>query len=357
MAKKQIITSLLEPSTDCVWEDTSTGNPVLKTFSSNGWLTLNGGTDLILPLSIANGGTGSTTKSFVDLISTQTINGVKTFTNGLVTDTITRTDGGSVYVGSTWSQVFYGYNSTPVLSCDPDGFTLYDSHGTMGLIHNYTSTTLNSINNIPLLVGNGSNTTLYDGAGSALISSYPITSEDNLGTDFSTFGTKYFNLYDNKVTLNQNLLFADSKGIIGVTDASVATAGNVGEYLTASITAAHKITFNGSTSIPIHVISLVLTPGDWNVLGNIGVLNPSSNTGYILSDLLTSSDKEPDSNNPLVTCTPLIAVPDSQLTSSLPSRQINVSVNTTVYLSVSVTVSSLITDMGVYGIINARRIR
>jgi hypothetical protein len=51
---------------------------------------------------------------------------------------------------------------------------------------------------------------------------------------------------------------------VGVTDGSDAPAGNVGEYMTASATSVAL-----SNAAVVNVVSLALTPGDWDVSGSV----------------------------------------------------------------------------------------
>jgi hypothetical protein len=55
----------------------------------------------------------------------------------------------------------------------------------------------------------------------------------------------------------------------GVTDGSDAAAGEVGEYLTASATGVALV-----SNVPINVVSLDLTAGDWDVAGNAQISSP-----------------------------------------------------------------------------------
>jgi len=66
----------------------TTGGPYVTSVGATGPLASSGGANPNLSLTgivpVANGGTGAATQNFVDLSSTQTIGGVKTFTSGIV---------------------------------------------------------------------------------------------------------------------------------------------------------------------------------------------------------------------------------------------------------------------------------
>jgi hypothetical protein len=74
------------------------GTPVAS-ISNTGALTV-GSFTLASPLSIANGGTGSSTKNFVDLSTTQTIAGAKTFSNAAVFSSTLQAVGVSATTGT-----------------------------------------------------------------------------------------------------------------------------------------------------------------------------------------------------------------------------------------------------------------
>jgi hypothetical protein len=76
----------------------------------NGNIKSTGTLTLGTPLSVANGGTGSTTQNFVDLSTTQTVGGAKTFTNNFTTN------GGNVKLGTNnWPTNDYGESSGRIL--------------------------------------------------------------------------------------------------------------------------------------------------------------------------------------------------------------------------------------------------
>ena len=58
-------------------------------------------------------------------------------------------------------------------------------------------------------------------------------------------------------------------GTMGVTDGSDATAGQIGEYLSASASGVAL-----TSNVPINVVSLDLTAGDWDVTGNAQISSP-----------------------------------------------------------------------------------
>ncbi|HYT41761.1 MAG TPA: hypothetical protein VEP90_05405, partial [Methylomirabilota bacterium] len=79
-------------------------------------------------------------------------------------------------------------------------------------------------------------------------------------------------------------------GIVGVTNASSATAGNVGEVLSSTLALGSAISVTTDTAL--NITSLVLTAGDWQVTGSINYLasvNTQTQGAYICSLSTTSA--------------------------------------------------------------------
>lgn len=146
-----------------------------------------------------------------------------------------------------------------------------------------------------------------------------------------------------------------SKVIQGVTDASSATAGYVGEVISGS-SSATSISSNTTTNAS----SITLTPGDWDISGSVS-FNFSGTTvtanSTIAASFSTSSgtlvaDQQQLFLLPaysLATASPAFAI-------SLPRFIQNVSVNTTLYLNVKSPTTSA-GSMTVSSSIKARRVR
>lgn len=135
--------------------------------------------------------------------------------------------------------------------------------------------------------------------------------------------------------------------IVGVTNASSASAGNVGEFISSTITFASATSYSaGSTS---NLTSIPLTAGDWDVFGNVGL---SGTTITALSiGFSTTTGTLPAAEfrtyiDPLAT--------SSLLMMPVPYQRINISSSTTLYCVLNAAgTGSIIMFGGIY----ARRVR
>jgi hypothetical protein len=141
--------------------------------------------------------------------------------------------------------------------------------------------------------------------------------------------------------------------IKGVTDGSDAPAGFVGEYLTNSMNSPVAGTGGGQ-----NIISMYITPGDWDVGGNL-FFSPTS-------ALLTSAAAGVSDVSATLPQTPLLyaqyALPTGATGTMIgsigltaPTRRFNVTVQTMVYVVAFVQVVN--GSVGIYGTVWARRVR
>lgn len=138
---------------------------------------------------------------------------------------------------------------------------------------------------------------------------------------------------------------AVANGKNGVTDASNAAAGKVGEVLSATGTLTAY-----TTATQVNTVSLVLTPGDWEVQGVVLFDITSGSTATQMCGLTTTSATVP-------------AFPDRSSKGGADTydgnlrcrKRINVSANTTMYLAAYAEVSS--GTLSLNGYIEARRMR
>lgn len=144
-------------------------------------------------------------------------------------------------------------------------------------------------------------------------------------------------------------------GIVGVTGASNASAGQVGEYIFSQILAGSAV--STTTGAVTNVTSISLTAGDWDVWGNV-VSNPASGTtttqlGGAISLVSATVPTPPGSGGYVNTYVPATV----NLAPAITSGQLRVSIasTTTVYL-VGVASFSGSTE-SLYGFIGARRVR
>jgi len=145
----------------------------------------------------------------------------------------------------------------------------------------------------------------------------------------------------------------------GVTNASSATAGDVGELLEATLLVGSAV--NLTTNTITDIVSLALTPGDWDVEGLVS-FSPSAGTNVskFISALNTASATLPLSGTTArreLTYDSAGIVPNGAGTiDQAPGPiRVNVSSNTTVYLVARATFT--VSSCGAYGHIRARRVR
>ena len=132
----------------------------------------------------------------------------------------------------------------------------------------------------------------------------------------------------------------------GVTDGSDATAGQIGEYLTASSSGAVTPGSGGINNIA----TLALTAGDWDVQGNV-IFNPTAGVTYAACSVSTASG----AIGPIATRVPGAIPPRSYGLERVAAWGRDVAAATTVYLTAQTAFSS--GSMSVTGAIWARRMR
>jgi hypothetical protein len=140
-----------------------------------------------------------------------------------------------------------------------------------------------------------------------------------------------------------------STGIVGVTNASNATSGNVGQVISSTQTSTGI-----STTTPTNLTSISLTAGDWDVQGFVNFNAAGSTaTTQVLAGINTTSATLPASTNysQFIGTFPTganVPVP-------VPYTRINVSSTTTVYLVVEAIFNT--STMTAQGFLSARRMR
>lgn len=142
-----------------------------------------------------------------------------------------------------------------------------------------------------------------------------------------------------------------SSGLLGVTDASNATAGNIGEAVRAAVAAGSNLPLTTATAA--NVTSISLTAGDWDVSGMICFTGTPTGTVYNMGLSTTSATLSTFGDNAYQTPTSPNAVADNCMT--IPAWRLNVNTTTTVYLVARATFS--VGSVGAYGRISARRVR
>ena len=137
----------------------------------------------------------------------------------------------------------------------------------------------------------------------------------------------------------------------GITDGSLATAGQVGEIINGQQATNQAMT----TNVPLNITSIVLTPGDWDVDGNVFIASSVGTINNNAAISTVSATLDP----PGVPGRMQILMGGSGTVTSLcmPTgrKLINVSTSTTVYLVAMATFAS--GTCNGQGTVHARRIR
>lgn len=152
-------------------------------------------------------------------------------------------------------------------------------------------------------------------------------------------------------TMNSTGAFTPTGGIVGVTNASNATAGNVGEYLVYSATSANPVTV--STGTAANIACGTVGAGDWDMFGTatyslIAATGTELQAGIGLSGVNTGDNTYAMMGISETAATKLIpiATPIVRLSSSVSSTQCLVATGT---FSAGAE--------KVFGVLNARRVR
>lgn len=143
--------------------------------------------------------------------------------------------------------------------------------------------------------------------------------------------------------------------IVGVSNASNAAAGSVGQLISSVIASGSPVSL--STGVSANVTSIALTAGDWDVMGNIS-FNWSITANNLILGAWTSltSATAPDAslfNSDVVINSGVVTTFNSITAMDTPSFRVNVSTTTTVFLSCQATFTGTVTACG--GIYARRR--
>lgn len=147
-----------------------------------------------------------------------------------------------------------------------------------------------------------------------------------------------------------------SAGLVGSATNDTATAGNIGEYISANVAIGSAAGL--TTATPANVTSISLTAGDWDVEGNVGFI---ANTGTLATLLIATinngtSATLPTAPNDGAYAQQQIALP-AAATQIIPTGRFRVSLSgtTTIYLIAQATFT--VSTLTAYGFIGARRAR
>ncbi|HJY89164.1 MAG TPA: hypothetical protein VJ255_02760 [Candidatus Acidoferrum sp.] len=144
-----------------------------------------------------------------------------------------------------------------------------------------------------------------------------------------------------------------SGGVVGVTNGSNASLGQVGEVISALRLSTAALTL--TTGIGVNIATINLTPGDWDVQGNAWFAVGVSATNLQAGITNVSATIPAETSIGLTRVTENIALAGGGQMRSISPCRVNVTVNTTYYLYASLSFPS--GTCTVYGSIWARRAR
>ena len=147
---------------------------------------------------------------------------------------------------------------------------------------------------------------------------------------------------------------SDTAARKGVTDGSNAAAGDIGEFLSASVQVGGAIA--AATGVAIDITTMVLTPGDWDLLGQVGTQAAAGGHIQHMQVWMGTAPATP----PTVFAGAFhevggIATGGSeQMVLPTGRLRMNVTANTTIYLTTRITFTGA---CSCYGFMSARRVR
>lgn len=144
--------------------------------------------------------------------------------------------------------------------------------------------------------------------------------------------------------------------IPGTTTNGNATAGNVGEYISATVLSGGAIAL--TTATPANVTSISLTAGDWDVWGTAGFIANAATTATIFEggiNTISATLPTPPGNGTYFQLGLAVAAGATEPVMPIGSSRLSLAVTTTVYLVVQSTFA--VNSMSGFGFIAARRRR
>ncbi len=151
------------------------------------------------------------------------------------------------------------------------------------------------------------------------------------------------------------IIFSGTTGIAGVTGGVNSITGNVGEYVSTTINSSASGVL--TSGVPVTIASIVLTSGDWDVVGSIGFSgSAATNVTYFQGSINTVSSTM--AGAPLNVGIPVSGTPFANITQLcvlVPAVRASLSASTTYYLVGQAGFS--IGPLNAFGNINARRRR
>lgn len=289
-----------------------------------------------LPISVTNGGTGT---------STAFTSGSMVFANG---SGVYAQDNSNLFWDNTSKFLGVGIN-TPTNTLVVSNFT--NVVGVLKVCGNYNNGGLFWIGFSPALAGSTSDANdrariaaniNFDGSADL------VFLNGTSGVQVERFRVSGIN---GSTTFQFPISFTNSplNGIVGVTNGSNVNTGNVGEIVKSNIVFGSAISLVNSTNSDLTSISL--TAGDWDLWGNVYINNSASTLSIVNAWISTTSGVTPD--NSLLAHYLLTA--QGNIGFVVPSTYLQLASTTTVYITGNATFSAGSTTMS--GNIYARRRR
>ena len=330
------------------------------------WATAAAGTVTSVSVVSANGLAGTvataTTTPAITLSTTITGllkgNGTAISAAASGTDYAPATSGSSILYGNATG----GFNNVTIgtgvsfvagtLSATGSGGTVTSVSGT-GTVNGITLTgTVTSSGSLTLggtLSGTASGLTAGNVTTNANLTG-PITSVGNATSIAAQTGTGSTFVMQASPTIN-------TPNITGVTDASNASAGSVGEYISATLSSGSAVSLTTFTAKTVTSISL--TAGDWDVTGVMNMFFGATTNVVAAYGGASTTNNTLGANNTftgtLYATTGAVLGDVLQTRSPIPMQRISISTTTTVYLIAFASFS--VSTVNAHGEIRARRIR
>lgn len=168
--------------------------------------------------------------------------------------------------------------------------------------------------------------------------------------------------HDRRTAVMLQKLFGSALAIFGTRSNDNALAGQVGEFVTATIASGAAVSLVTATAK--NVTSIALTPGDWDIDGTIDYLPAAttsitqlnSSVSLTTNTLGTQPGGSGLATDPTATQSMPAQVPGANVNAlTSPSTRLSVAANTTVYLVAQATFT--VSTLTAYGTLRARRVR
>jgi hypothetical protein len=158
----------------------------------------------------------------------------------------------------------------------------------------------------------------------------------------------------NNLTAAGTITPSQTAGIVGTTTDNAANAGSVGELITSAVA---KISATALTANTFkNITSISLTPGDWDVFGQVMVTGTASTNFNTLQGGASLVSAGSDTMRELsIVMAPFVPGASFDIGGPFPATPLSISVTTTVYLVAKAAFSA--SSLSGWGTISARRVR